>query len=58
MVTHRIVAIIMPMDRLVLTASASLPLSPEPSSTYSALTNPIWHHSMEEEYAILVTNNT
>jgi hypothetical protein len=49
-------SIIKPVDRLVLATSASLPLSPEPSSSHSAITEPIWWHCMEEEYATLVSN--
>jgi hypothetical protein len=48
----------LPVDKLTLLATSSLPLSPVPTSVCAALTDPSWCHAMEEEYDALITNNT
>jgi hypothetical protein len=45
-------------DRLTLSATSALTLSPVPSSVYAALVDPNWRHAMEEEFAALIINNT
>jgi hypothetical protein len=45
MVIRRIASIVKPVDQLVLEASTSSPLCPEPSFTHSALADPIWTRS-------------
>jgi hypothetical protein len=48
----------LPADKLTLSATLSSPLSPVPTSVCAALIDPSWRHTMEEEYATLITNNT
>jgi hypothetical protein len=45
-------------DKLTLLATSSSPLSLVPTSVCVALTNPSWHCAMEEEYDVLIANNT
>jgi hypothetical protein len=48
----------LPADRLTLSATSALTLSPVPSSVCATLVDPNWRRSMEEEFAALITNNT
>jgi hypothetical protein len=45
-------------DRLTLSATSALTLSPVPSSVCAALVDPNWRRAMEEEFAALIANNT
>jgi hypothetical protein len=47
-----------PVDKLSLSATSSLTLSPVPTSVRAALTDPSWRRAMEEEYDALIANNT
>jgi hypothetical protein len=47
-----------PTDRLTLSATSVLTLSPVPSSIRATLVDPSWRRAMEEEYDALITNNT
>jgi hypothetical protein len=57
MVTHRTDGIVKLVDKLVLVAFTSSPLTPKPSSAYSAIIDLVCRCAMEE-YATLVANNT
>jgi hypothetical protein len=48
----------LPADRLTLSATSASTLSPVPSSIHIALVDLKWHHTMEEEFAALIANNT
>jgi hypothetical protein len=48
----------LPADKLTLSATSSSSLSPVPTYVRAALADPSWRRAMEEEYAILITNNT
>jgi hypothetical protein len=48
----------LPADRLTLSATSTLTLSPVPSTFRAALIDPNWHRTMEEEFAALIANNT
>jgi hypothetical protein len=48
----------LPTDRLTLLATSMSTLSPVPSSIIAALVDLNWSHTMEEEFATLITNNT
>jgi hypothetical protein len=48
----------LPINILTLSATSSSLLSPVPTSICAALTDPSWRCAMEEEYDILITNNT
>jgi hypothetical protein len=48
----------LPADKFTLSATSLSLLSSVPTSIRAALTNPSWHHAMEEEYDALITNNT
>jgi hypothetical protein len=61
MVTRRAAGVLRPIDRLILVAdTSSTPpdASPVPSSVRTALADPHWCRAMEEEYAILLANQT
>ena len=63
MVTRQASGTLRPVDRLVLSAavpepSTSTAVSPVPSSVRSALADPHWRRTMEEEYATLLANRT
>jgi hypothetical protein len=45
-------------NRLTLSTTSASTLSPVPSSIHAALIDLNWHHTMEEEFATLITNNT
>jgi hypothetical protein len=45
-------------DRLTLSATSASTLSPVPSSVSASLIDLNWSHTMEEEFAALITNNT
>jgi hypothetical protein len=45
-------------DKLIQSTTTSSPLSLVPTSVCAALIDPSWRHVMEEEYDILITNNT
>jgi hypothetical protein len=48
----------LPIDRLTLLANLASTLSSVPSSVCAALVDPNWCHTMEEEFAALIANNT
>jgi hypothetical protein len=48
----------LPIDRLTLSATSASTLLPVPSSVRAALIDPNWCHTMEEEFASLIANNT
>jgi hypothetical protein len=48
----------LPADRLTLSATSTLTLSPVPSTFRAALIDPNWYRAMEEEFAALIANNT
>jgi hypothetical protein len=43
----------LPTDRLTLSVTSALTLSPVPSSVRAALVDPNWRHTMEEEFAAM-----
>jgi uncharacterized membrane protein len=45
-------------DRLTLSATSTSTLSPVPSSVRTALVDPNWCRTMEEEFTALIANNT
>jgi hypothetical protein len=45
-------------DKLTLSATSLSPLSLVPTSVRTTLADPSWHRAMEEEYDVLITNNT
>jgi hypothetical protein len=45
-------------DRLTMSATSAPTLLLVPSSIHAALTDPNWHHAMEEEFIALIANNT
>jgi hypothetical protein len=47
----------LPADRLTLSATSTLTLSPVPSSVRAALVDPNYHRVMKKEFAALITNN-
>jgi hypothetical protein len=47
-----------PADKLSLSTTSSLTLSPMPTSIRAAHTDPSWCRAMEEEYDALIANNT
>jgi hypothetical protein len=61
MVTWRAASVLRPVDRLILAADRTTTppdASPIPSSVRTALADPHWRRSMEEEYATLLANHT
>jgi hypothetical protein len=58
MVTCQSVGVLHPVDRLILSTTASPSASLVQSSVHSALVDPHWHCVMEEEYQALVANHT
>jgi hypothetical protein len=48
----------LPVDRLTLSATSASNLSLVPSSIHTVLIDPNWRHTMEEEFAALIANNT
>jgi hypothetical protein len=58
MVTRHAVRITKHVDRLQLSAAASPPLFPIPSSFFSMLADPHWCRAMEEKYEVLLSNST
>jgi hypothetical protein len=48
----------LPADRLTLSATLASTLSPVPSSVRAALIDPNWCRAMEEEFVVLIANNT
>jgi hypothetical protein len=58
MVTQQVVRVLHPVYRLVLSATASLSVSPVLTSVCSALANPHWHGAMEDEYQASFANDT
>jgi hypothetical protein len=45
-------------DKLTLSATSALTMSPVPSFICAAFLDPNWHRAMEEEFVIVITNNT
>jgi hypothetical protein len=60
MVTRRarIVDVLRPVDRLILTTDATPNASSVPSSLRDTFVDPHWRRAMEEEYAALLANHT
>jgi hypothetical protein len=48
----------LPIKRLTLSATSASALSSVPSSVHGGLVDLNWHHTMEEEFAAFITNNT
>lgn len=55
MVTHRLVGVLRPVGRLVLTTDTASAPSPIPSSVRAAIVDPHWRRAMKE-YAALLAN--
>jgi hypothetical protein len=53
MVTWRAAGVLRAPDRLILSATSSLTLSPVPTTVRGALADPQWRRDMEEEYEAL-----
>ncbi|WVZ56686.1 hypothetical protein U9M48_007180 [Paspalum notatum var. saurae] len=56
MVTRRAAGVLRP--KVLSDAAAEPPISPVPSSVRDALADPHWRRAMEEEYAVLLANQT